>query len=94
MEEELKYIQIQIMSDITYSESIISAAEDLVRYLNLGQGFLDELELTSSTLQELLQRTSKALEPEYLKSFLLASKQVRMMAIDLLDICKQNMPSA
>lgn len=93
MDDELKYLQVQIMNDINYSESIISAAGSLASYLNLGPYFADELELTSTTLQDLLQRTSQALDPQYLKSFLLATKQVKMMAVDLLYICKEKMPS-
>lgn len=93
MEDELKYLQAQIMNDITYSESIISAARALAGYLHLGSHFNDELELTTMTLQDLLQRTSQALDPQYLSSFVLATKQVRMMAVDLLGICKEKMPS-
>lgn len=94
MEDDLNYFQTQIMKDITEAEAIISASRELVKYLNLKPGFFDELELTSSTLQELVQRTSQALDPQYLKSFVLATKQVRMMAVDLLDICKEKMHSA
>lgn len=91
MDDELNYLQNQIMQDITEAESIISSSRELVNYLNLGNGFLDELELASSTLQELVQRTSKALEPQYLAGFVLATKQVRMMAVDLLGMCKEKM---
>lgn len=94
MEEDLKQLQIQLSNDIGCTESILSITRDLVVYLNLEPGFFRELELTSSTLQELLRRTSKALDPEHLKPFLVAIKQVRMMAADLLDKCKQNMSSA
>lgn len=94
MEENLKHAQVQIMEDFAYSESIISAVNELAPYLKPGKNFFEELELTNSTLQELLQRTSKTLEPEHLKAFVLASKQVRMMANDLLFICKKKMYSA
>jgi len=94
MENDLNYLQNQIMSDINDAETIISTSRELAKYLNLTPGFFDELELASMTLQELLQRTSKALDPLYLNSFLLATKQVRMMAIDLLDICKKKMTPA
>ena len=91
MEDDLNYLQTQIMKDITEAERIITASRELADYMHLGPGFTDELELTSSTLQELVQRTSQALDPQYLKSFVLATKQVRMMAVDLLAICKEKM---
>lgn len=91
MEDELKYLQHQTMTDITHSKSIISNARNLIDHMNLGPRFSDELELISSTLQELLKRTSQT--PQYLKSFFWVAKQVRMMATDLLHMCKENMPS-
>lgn len=94
MDDELNYLQNQIMRDITEAETIIATSRELVKYLNLNNGFHDELELASSTLQELVQRTSKAFEPAYLASFVLATKQVRMMAVDLLNTCKEKMISA
>ena len=93
MEEELKTLQFQLMNDITYTESIVSAAKDLVVYLDLEPRFFRDLELTSVTLQELLRRISKAINPEHLKQFILSTKQVRIMATDLLDMCKEKMHS-
>jgi hypothetical protein len=94
MEEDLKQLQVQFTNDVGCTQSILSATKDLVSYLNLEPKFFRELELTSSTLEELLRRTSKALDPEQLKPFLTAIKQVRIMAGDLLDKCKANMYSA
>jgi len=94
MEDELKRLQMQLMDDIIYVESIISAIMDLVAYLDLEPRFFRELELTNSTLQELLRRTSKTIELKHIKSFTLAIKQIKMMAVDLLEKCKKNMHSA
>lgn len=94
MEEELKQLQTQIMNDITHTETIISAVESVVEYVDFGSRFINELHLTSSTLNDLIQRTSKSLEPSHIKSFWLATKQVKMMATDILELCKKNMYSA
>lgn len=94
MEQELKQLQIQLANDIGCTESILSITRDLVSYINLEPKFFRELELTSATLEELLRRTSKALDPEHLEPFLIAIKQIKMMAVDLLYICKTKMVSA
>jgi len=94
MEEKFKELQMQLINDITCTETIISQIKDLVVYLKLGPKFFRELELTTTTLQELLKRTTETLDPKHLEQFSLSTRQVRMMAKDLLKICKKNMCSA
>lgn len=94
MDDDLKALQKELMNDIAGTESIISTTKELVDYLNLEPKFFHDLELTTYTLQELSHRISETLNPKYLEQFSLTTKQVRMMATDLLDICKRNMYSA
>lgn len=84
-------LQIQLRKDIAFTESIILASEDLGYFLKLGPIFYSDLKLTNSTLQELLRRITT--EPKHLERFLLVTKQIKMMALDLMDICRRNMPS-
>lgn len=94
MEDRTRKFQVELMNDITLTESILLMAKDLVAYLNLGPKFFQDLELTSSTIQELLRRIPKTPEKHRLDQLVLAAKQVKLMANDLLDVCKEKMYSA
>lgn len=93
-EEKYKRLQIQIVNDINETENILSITSGLIPYLNMGPHFADDLELTSSTLQELIRRTSSPIDPQYIKQFVLSTKQIKLMAMDLLKACKKNMYAA
>ena len=94
MEEELENLQIQLMSNINDAELIMMNAKDIISYMNLDPEFHQDLELADSALKELLYRISQAVDPKALEQFLLATKQIKIMASDLIDACKQNMYSA
>lgn len=94
MEKELNNLQTQLINDINHTRSIVATIKDLASYINLEPVFYRDLELTSSTLQDLSQRVTQTVDLTRLEYFLLAAKQMKMMGEDLLDDCKKNMYSA
>lgn len=94
MEKELNDLQIKLMNNLNEVETTIAIIKDLSIYIKLGETFDNDLHLTSSALQDLLQKISQTVDPEHLNGFLLLSQQIKMMASDLMNACKQNMYSA
>lgn len=77
------------MTDVNEAMEALSAASDMVSYIKFGPSVLDELDLIRSTLKEALDRLSKNIQPAELPEFQLAIQQIRIMATDLLGVCKK-----
>lgn len=93
MNDKLKKLQIEFLSNIENAENTLGIVKELSAYVNVKPNFFKELELTDTALKEALRRINKNIEPEQIKPFSLAIKQVNMMADDLLQHCKKLMIS-
>lgn len=93
MEETKDKLQKKLINAMLHTELIILAAEDLSQFLNLNKVFYQDLAITNATAKDLSQRIMNAQDIDCLEQYSLVTEQVRIMASDLIDTCKQNMPS-
>lgn len=94
MERDLAQLQIQVMEELKKAEYYLELATEIIDYITPRPDLIQDLFLTNSTYQEATKRIAKNIYPKDLPAFLLSIKQIKLMAGDILSVCKSYMFSA